>query len=66
MSADSGKLRKFNVTGGMASKIKLLYKISRDTGAKCVIFNATVEGRLSEVLNRKTTNFTLIDAKDRE
>jgi isopentenyl phosphate kinase len=59
----SGKLRKFNVTGGMASKIQLLYEISAKTGAECIIFNANKKGRLYSILKGKKTIATKIMAK---
>ena len=62
MSADVGKLRKFNVTGGMGSKIRFLHNISVNTGTECIIINANKKNRLKDALTGKKVISTKIVA----
>ena len=62
VSADVGKLRKFNVTGGMGSKIRFLHNISVNMGTECIILNANKKNRLKDALMGKTVISTKIVA----
>lgn len=54
--------RKYNVTGGMKSKVRLLYEISKLSGAKCQIVNIRVPGRLKDAMLGKKVVSTVIMA----
>jgi isopentenyl phosphate kinase len=46
----AGSSTKVDVTGGMKSKLKYLYNMSRETGAACQIINIAVPGNLAKTL----------------
>ncbi len=58
----TGGSLKIDVTGGMRTKLKFLYSISKRYGAKCMIINATVPGRLQKALMGDETVGTVIKA----
>ncbi|MEM3661930.1 MAG: hypothetical protein QXG73_03825, partial [Candidatus Micrarchaeaceae archaeon] len=59
----AGASLKIDVTGGMHSKLKFLYSISRKYGSTCQIVNATVPGRLRDALMGKPVISTIIKAR---
>ena len=58
----TGGSLKIDVTGGMRTKLMLLYKIAKKYGAKCMIINATVPGRLQKALIGEEVVGTVIEA----
>lgn len=62
VAADRGRLRKFNVTGGMGSKIRFLHQISINTGAECIILNADKKDRIKDAIMGKKVVSTKIVA----
>ena len=51
-----------DVTGGMASKLRYLYDISKENGISCQIVNALAPGRLEAALEDKNVVGTVIKA----
>ncbi|MDE1861243.1 MAG: isopentenyl phosphate kinase family protein [Candidatus Micrarchaeota archaeon] len=58
-----GTKRKYNVTGSMESKVRLLYSMSKDGAATCQIVNANVPGRIHDAIAGKKVVSTIITAK---
>lgn len=58
----TGGSLKIDVTGGMRTKLMFLYKIAKRYGAKCMIINATVPGRLQKALQGEEVVGTVIEA----
>lgn len=54
--------RRYNVTGSMQSKVKLLYEISKASSATCQIVNANVPGRVRDAILGKQVTSTMIRA----
>lgn len=62
INASSGLSRKYNVTGGMKSKIEFLYSIAKENGSLCQIVNATIPGRLQDSIEGREVLSTEIRA----
>lgn len=57
--------KKIDVTGGMHTKLRYLYGMSRSSGAICEIINGNSRGRLYSALSGEKTVRTVIDGKKR-
>jgi isopentenyl phosphate kinase len=58
----AGGSTKVDVTGGMKTKIRYLYDMSKDTGAVCQIINLMVPGNLKKTIEGRKVVGTTIDA----